>query len=46
MTDPRTSGTFEPNRPDSRPPSGLAIIIAMVVGIRKRPDCVTDEPKP
>ena len=46
MLAPSTSGTFDPNRPDSRPPIGAATSIISVDGIRKSPACVTEEPKP
>ena len=44
--EPRIRGTFEPTIVDSRPPIGLKMISAIVVGTRYRPDWVTEAPKP
>src|ERR1700722_4948797 len=46
MIEPSTSGTFDPTMPESRPPIGLVISIAIVVGTRKKPDWVTEAPNP
>ena len=46
MVDPSTSGTFDPRTFESRPLIGLVIKSAIVVGTRKRPDWLTDAPKP
>ena len=46
MVAPRTSGSFEPSAVEIRPLSGLTTSIAMLIGSRKRPACVTDAPKP
>src|SRR5215471_2943281 len=44
--EPATRGTFDPTVPESFPPIGLKIIIAIVVGIRNSPASVTDDPNP
>src|SRR5215471_13299842 len=44
--EPATRGTLEPTVPESFPPIGLKIIIAIVDGIRNSPASVTDDPNP
>ena len=46
MTAPITRGSFGPNRLASRPATGAETSIISEDGSRKRPACVTVEPKP